>query len=194
MRGSPARWSLRSSAMMHVVNYGTCYINTFPFTTELVGGIWMNLGVQYSRRYIATSLGRPVDEYTFSADTLGFYKDLILHDPEFNRVFDLFQMIMRHAACPPQFTAGAASVFERCRLAYLIDTNRPATILPATTMQEGEAIRGALQQLGDAGLKGTQAHLRRASELINEGDGGWISPGEHSRRRVRGAPTGSRCV
>ena len=117
-------------------------------------------------------LKQPLDTYSRHSNTLGRYKDRILTNLEFNRVFDLLQMIMRHPLCPPDFTAEVAEVFQRCRLAYVVDTNRPATILPATTKQEGETISEAIQEFGAAGLKGTQAHLRKAAERINQGDWG----------------------
>ena len=69
---------------------------------------------------------------------LGFYKDLILTHPEFNRVFDLFQMIMRHADLP------TVSYYRRGQLAcsndavspIVIDTNEATQpFFPATTMQ-----------------------------------------------------------
>ena len=77
---------------------------------------------------------------------------------------------MRHRHCPPDFTLAVAAIFKECRLAYVVDTKKPATILPAATRQEGEAIIEALRELRKAGLKGTEAHLLKAGELVNRGD------------------------
>ena len=113
----------------------------------------------------------PLDEYVGTTnDLVGTYRPSILHELPFNKVFDLFQMIMRHQYCPPTFTLSVAEIFEHCRLAYVVDTEWPPTILPAATRQEGEAIVGALKELRDAGLQPAEAHLRKAAERISEGD------------------------
>ena len=98
------------------------------------------------------------------------YKNPILHDLPFNKVFDLFQTIMRHQGCPRSFTLEVARTFEECCLAYVVDTEGTATIFPAATSKEGEAVIEALRKLRDAGLSGAETHLCKASELINAGD------------------------
>ena len=115
-------------------------------------------------------LVRPMDGFPGARDSAAQYRNLILHELPFNKLFDLLQMIMRHPSCPREFTVGVGAIFEQCRLAYLVDTKRPATILPAVTRQEGEAITDALHEFRGAGLGGAEAHLRKASELINGGD------------------------
>ena len=116
-------------------------------------------------------LVRPVDEFTISPETpVPLYKSLLLQELPLNKVFDLFQMIMRHEACPDEFTREVAEIFEHCRLAYVVDTQEPATIFPAATRQEGVAIVGALKELREAGLQPAETHLRKAAELINGGD------------------------
>ena len=116
-------------------------------------------------------LMRPLDEFPQHNDRLvALYRKAILHQLPLNRVFDLFQMIMRHQYCPPTFTRSVAEIFERCRLAYVVDTQKPVTILPATTRQEGEAIIGALKEFREAGLQGAETHLRKAAALISGSD------------------------
>lgn len=115
--------------------------------------------------------GRPLDEFPRNAGTLvKMYREVVLRGSPFNQVFDLLQMIMRHSECPRQFTLGVARVFQECRLAYVVDTRKPPTILPAATAEEGEAIVGAIGELRKAGLRGAEAHLKRAGELIDGGD------------------------
>ena len=116
-------------------------------------------------------LVRPLDEFTVSIETLiQLYRTPILDELPFNKVFDLFQMIMRHQYCPPTFTLSVAEIFEDCRLAYIVDTQEPATIFPAATKQEGAAITGALKEFRKAGLQGAETHLRKAAELISRSD------------------------
>ena len=105
-----------------------------------------------------------------STKLLQRYKQLVLRDLPFNRILDLFQMIMRHRDCPRLFISDVVALFQECRLAYVVDTQSQATILPASTSQEGEAIVGAIGEFRDAGLRGAEAHLREAGQLINRGD------------------------
>ena len=108
----------------------------------------------------------PKDEFNADNNKLyGEYRALILDRLPFNRVFDLFQMIMRHPRCPPTFTTGVAEIFVRCRLAYVVDIAKPATILPAATKQEGEVIVEAIAEFREAGLHGSEAHLRKDVEV-----------------------------
>ena len=116
-------------------------------------------------------LNLPADEFNAHNDKLyGEYRALILDRLPFNRVFDLFQMIMRHPKSPLTFTKDVAEIFVRCRLAYVVDIEKPATILPAATKQEGEVIVEAIGEFREAGLHGSEAHLRKAAALINSGD------------------------
>ena len=118
---------------------------------------------------------RPIDElpqgdYVYASKFIDTYKPAILQKSAFHKVFDLLQLIMRHRNCPTYFVEAVAAVFKQCRLAYVVDIEQPVTILPAVTQQEGEAIIGAIKELREAGLHGAEAHLKRAGELINEGD------------------------
>lgn len=126
---------------------------------------------------------RPLDEfpgcYQYATAFTDRYKAAVLRNLPFNKVFDLFQKIMRHQECPPEFAFAVAEIFERCRLAYVVDTERPVTILPAATKQEGEAIIGAMKGFREAGLNGAETHLRTATELVNGGDWSGGSPREH---------------
>ena len=118
-------------------------------------------------------LVQPLDEFTTDCDDLmSYYRDLILEEGglEFNEIFDLFQMIMRHPNCPDNFISEVAELFKQCQLAYVVHTEQPVTILPAVTQQEGAALIGAISELRGAGLHGAEVHLRTAGELMNEGD------------------------
>ena len=116
-------------------------------------------------------LTKPRDEFTGDdEDVVKAYRTLVLEDLSLNKLFDLFQMFMRHPNCPNSFTLAVAATFKECGLAYVVDTEKPATILPTTTKQEGEAIIGALKELREAGLQPAEAHLRKAAELINGSD------------------------
>ncbi len=88
----------------------------------------------------------------------------------FNRVFDLIQFVLRHPECPYGFIKAMKRVFATSRLAYTIDEASPPTIIPAVTDAEGKTIIESLQTLRSAGLDGSAAHLRKASECINGDD------------------------
>lgn len=96
------------------------------------------------------------------------YKNLT-YTLEFNKVFDLFQYIMRHPECPSGFINEVAETFNRCHFAYVVCKEPPATIFPAITEVEGKRILEALKQLHDNSLTGAETHLRNASDFINQG-------------------------
>ena len=113
----------------------------------------------------------PIDEFRATSRYFReLYREPLLERLTFNQVFDLLQAIMQHPRCPETFTEGVATIFENCRLAYVVNTQQPVTIVPATTQQEGAAVTQAMQQLGDAGLAGAGSHLREASQCINRSD------------------------
>ncbi len=119
-------------------------------------------------------LVEPMDEFPqgdeYANLFVATYKPAILYNLSLNKIFDLFQMIMRHPNCPHDFTLRVSEVFKECRLAYVVDIEQPVTILPAVTPQEGEALVEAIKELREAGLHGAESHLKEASEHINSGD------------------------
>ena len=113
---------------------------------------------------------RPVDDWDPRFSRIR--KDLreCIEKQPFNRVFDLIQFVLRQRVCPPSFAARMRDLFTQYRLAYTIDTTPPPTILPAVTPEEGHTVVDALRTLRQAGLDGSAAHLRAASECVNAGD------------------------
>ena len=99
-----------------------------------------------------------------------FYRHGFLSTFSFNEIFDVLQIIMRHRFCPVGFSNDIARIFVRCRLAYVVVTERPATILPAVTETEGQQLKRAIDEFQTAGLSGTSKHIRIAGELINQGN------------------------
>ena len=116
-------------------------------------------------------LKAPLDSFSYRTDPiLRTYQRLIRVELQFNNFFDLLLMILRHPNCPLTFAVQVVMIFKDCHLAYSVDLSEPATIFPAATAQEGEAISEAMAALRDAGLSGTETHLRSAMERINNGD------------------------
>ena len=89
-------------------------------------------------------------------------------DPFF-KVFDLIEFVLQHPQCPPPFVKGMDRTFKVSRLAYVLDTGPPPSIIPAVTPVEGTSVVESLKSLRQAGLGGSTAHLRSASAYINEG-------------------------
>ena len=140
-------------------------------TAEFVGGSWIGGGWEDILRAAHADFHiSPLDEW--SSDYWPACKKLreYIETRPFNKVFDLIQFVLRHPQRPPEFIRQLQRVFEECRLAYTIDIARPPTILPAATPEEGGAVVDALGTLRQAGLDGSAAHLRKASERINAGD------------------------
>lgn len=134
---------------------------------EYVRGAWRTIFLSLHQYF----LRQPID--TFDSRTqyiLPVYKKFILDALEFNQVFDLLLVIMRHPNCPEDFTEEIAAIFQRCQLAYFVDTNGPPAIFPAATQREGETISVSMQVLRDAGLNAAETHLRNAMECLNQND------------------------
>ena len=130
---------------------------------------WVDIFIMLHRDFLV----RPLDEFTSDSNWLvDMYRDLILGEDglDFNNIFDLFQMIMRHPDCPYDFIIDVTTIFEEYQLAYVVDIEDPPTILPAATLQEGEALTGTIKELREAGLQGAETHLKKAGELINGSD------------------------
>ena len=113
----------------------------------------------------------PLDEFNTRPTQSQFrFRGFVLSHGPPNRLFDMWLIIMRHIRCPREFIEETTRIFEECRLAYVVDTNGPPTILPAATQQEGETLTDALRQLKEGGHSGAQTHLREAGIQINAGD------------------------
>ncbi len=112
----------------------------------------------------------PLDDW--SRDFRPFCKNLRkqIESLPFNKVFDLIQFVLRHPCCPREFVTEMRSTFADSRLAYTLEVGPPPTIVPAATPEEGVAVVESLQLLRQVGLDGSAAHLRKASECINESD------------------------
>ena len=131
-------------------------------------------------------LKKSLDTFSDRVDRIyPLYKIPILEGLPFNMVFDLLLIILRHSHCPTSFSDEVVAIFERNQLAYFVDTNGPPTIVPAATTQEGEAIGNAIETFQDAGLGGTETHLRNAIDLFNQEDwAGSIRESIHSVESV----------
>lgn len=112
----------------------------------------------------------PADDWKPQFESVCKYMRHRIETEKFNKVFDLIQFIMRDSECPKDFVESMRIVFRNCRLAYAIDPGPPATIFPAVTTEEGEAVAASLQTLAHAGLQGSTSHLRKSAECINRGD------------------------
>ncbi len=88
----------------------------------------------------------------------------------FNQIFDLVHFVMRQPECPSDFISNMKRAFTQSRLAYTINIEPKPTIFPTATKNEGEALIESLETLRRAGLSGGEAHLRKASDCINQGD------------------------
>ena len=155
-----ARNNLWGALWRHI--YGTA--TSTVYRTDL-GGPWLQIFADLHQRW----LGQPLDRYD---SDLSFWQNEcrpFLLEGAYNGCFDFLETIMRHPACPPDFTNEIEKIF-RYQLAYRIDTTSLPTIVPAATKQEGDALIGALQDLEGSGLGGAAEHLRKAGEGIRDRD------------------------
>ena len=162
---------LPNEARTRIWNLFFVHLKKSMVTSSLGGGPWLGRGwddmleAAHADFHIS-----PLDEWR--SDFWPNCKNLreYIDKGPFNKVFDLIQFLLRHPQRPPEFIRQMKRTFAECRLAYTIDFGRPPTIVPAATPEEGTAIVESLQTLREAGLTGSAAHLRKASEHINAGD------------------------
>ncbi len=153
--GRNARLMLWNHFYLHALHHDDSFITVFGPWEAILGTLHIHFFLL------------PIDEFDRSISVLHRrYKAAILRELSFNKLFDLLQMIMRHRECPIQFINNVAQTFISCRLAYVVHTQKPVTIFPAVTEQEGQTVIAALSQLQSDGLPAAVTHLRRASECI----------------------------
>ena len=97
-------------------------------------------------------------------------KDRLVARLQYHEVFSLIEFILQHPRCPPEFTSATCAVFRDRQLAYMVDVGPPASILPATTLEEGEQLRRNLQELRAARVDGCTAHFRQAAACLSAKD------------------------
>jgi len=127
----------------------------------------------------------PLDEWTTNFQGACATLRRRIEGEPFNRVFDRIQHVLRHPRCPSPFIVGIRRVFADCRLAYAIDTERPPTIIPVATKEEGETIVDALQTLRQTGRSASAVHLRKSAECMSNGD--WAGSVRESIHAVESA-------
>ena len=132
----------------------------------VIGGVWVD--ILHAKHQMHDNL--PLDGWTNSFEVHAKGLRYSIENSPFNQVFDLIQFVLRHPKCPYGFIKAMKRVFATSRLAYTIDEARPPTIIPAVTDAEGKTIIESLKTLRSAGLDGSAAHLRKASECINGDD------------------------
>ena len=126
-----------------------------------LGGRWQQMFADLYQRW----LEQPLDRYD---SDLGLWQHecrTILLEGPFDVCFDFLETLMRHPACPVEFTKEIKEIFHY-QLAYRVDTTSLPKIVPAATKQEGDALIVALENLEIAGLGGAAKHLREAGQRI----------------------------
>ena len=131
--------------------------------------------------YIAQSIyadlfNLPMHEWQPELTQIGNKLYEFIQSMNFNVVFDLIQLVLRHEHCPPDFIEAMKEVFEKSRLAYVITGNQegpPPTIIPIATIEEGRVLVDSVQTLHQAGLTSAVTHLQESGKFINQGD--WVS-------------------
>ena len=145
---------------------GTTLFPSYLREPDWIGGVWEEILLAKHLSYD----NLPLDEWSVVFKLIRKkLRDDIERKP-FHKVFDLIQFVLRHPKCPSDFITVMKQQFKILRLAYMIDEGEPPTIVPAVTEEEGNTIIESLKTLRGAGLDGSAAHLRRASNCINEND------------------------
>ncbi len=113
---------------------------------------------------------RPLDEWKSDIEANSRIIRGTIENDWFYKVFDLIEFVMRHEKCDDEFIESIQAVFEECQLAYRVDTNRPPSIFPRTTPEEGEVLAAAITSLHDNGKIQSVKHLQESIKFISVGD------------------------
>ncbi len=112
---------------------------------------------------------KPVDEYNNHLQHVLSHIKKIIFQQDYNVVFDFLQFVLRHPNKPQEFGIGVATSLRTGRCASRLSDDQK-TILPAASEEEGDAISGALKELGTEGLSGAKQHLLQAGEFLTAGE------------------------
>jgi len=108
----------------------------------------------------------PIDEFSNIFDVqVSKFKNLIMNK-KYNEVFDFPQFLFRHPKTSPDLYKKLQNIIEQYHCAYSVIDEGP-TIIPATTEQEAQSIKQAVQSAQEAGFHGAHKHLLEATECVN---------------------------
>ena len=130
-------------------------------------------GKQLIERVLGKLLKKAEDEINTTYDEVfrGF-KGLVLRS-KFHVVLDLVETIAKNGRHKEDFANRISKLFEGHAAAYRLDTTRcPYWFFAQTSKEQGEAVRRAIETLGESGMEGAAAHLRQAAQHINAGQYG----------------------
>ena len=139
--------------------------STATYSGSTIRGYWRTILRDKRVFYDHLAVDEFNDSFKHNVDEL---KSIIFSSP-YNEVFDFLTFLLRHGRCPPQFPAIVRSILASGRTAYTVIDDGP-TIVPAATVEEGEALHRAFQALEVAGFDGARAHLRKSAEAITSSD------------------------
>lgn len=139
------------------------HANERPYTTT-VGGPWSTIVQDH---FVFEQL-RPIDEFV---DDLPVWVDqlkAIVFSGEYWEVLDFLQWLLRHRSCPGDMLEVLKQALIYSRVAYRLIDEGP-TFMPAVTVQEGDAIAEAIEQIGSTGIEGASGHLQAAGGFLVAG-------------------------
>jgi len=129
-------------------------------------------------------LHRPADEYTIDANANVELVKKIIVKHTYNLVFDFLTFVIRHNKCPYQFEKRIDFALKKGLAAYEVVSEGP-TIIPRSTVEQGDAIRNAFSRLSQEGFDGARVHLQNSADALNAGDfAGSIRESVHSVESV----------
>ena len=95
-------------------------------------------------------------------------REIVLQKP-YHEVLTLVEFFLRHGYCPHPLKHDLLASLERVGVAYTVQSmDGIPTIVPRSSAESGAATQQAIETVEDKGPAGAKAHLRSATEAINE--------------------------
>lgn len=88
---------------------------------------------------------------------------------EFNRVFDLLEIIINGERETQELAKEINGMFEKYIAAYRLDTSqKPYRFFPCASKEQCDAIQQAIKVINESDMVGASVHLRKSAKHINE--------------------------
>ncbi|MYA17411.1 MAG: hypothetical protein F4Z28_11955 [Gammaproteobacteria bacterium] len=148
---------------------------TGTYAPVLLAGGWEQIATRLAQRHLCVSSDNLAAHDAFLGHRgTAVEKVLEAFGPFFvgapgNRLLDLLEEAMRHEQCPPSFIQNVKAAFNEDGVPYFVDTDGSPTIIFAANAQERHAIEQARRSLTEAEHPAAGGHLRRAEELLRDG-------------------------
>jgi hypothetical protein len=111
----------------------------------------------------------PADEFDAKPDSQKSILKPLVWQGSYGQVYGLLQSIIRHRACPRDFSREIAIALQACKAGYRLDENSK-TLIPVASEEEAAVVARAFAALNTDVYSAARKHLITAAERLTAGD------------------------